>query len=61
MQFACRNFVRPLDGITKDTRYDAGETELVQEGDILYLIHMSFILSLRNVAKELGVAFIGHE
>ena len=54
-----RNFVRPLDAsITKDTRHDAGETEPVQEGDTLFDTHGAYLESPRNVAKELGVAFI---
>lgn len=54
-----RNFVQPLDAsISKDTRTEPGKEELPAEGETLYDTHGDYLNSPRNVAKELGVAFI---
>ena len=54
-----RNFVRPQDEeINKDTRKVPGQESLPQEGKQLFDTHGAYLESPRNVAKELGVAFV---
>ncbi|MBP1613135.1 MAG: pectin esterase [Bacteroidetes bacterium] len=54
-----RNFVRPQDEeINKDTRKVPGQDVLPQEGEKLFDTHGAYLESPRNVAKELGVAFV---
>ena len=54
-----RNFVQPKDtSISKDVRRTPGESEPPKEGTVLFDTHGAYLDSPRNVAKELGVAFI---
>ena len=54
-----RNFVQPKDtSILKDVRRTPGESEPPKEGTVLFDTHGAYLDSPRNVAKELGVAFI---
>ena len=54
-----RNFVQPEDAsIATDARRAPGEQELPKEGNVLYDTHGAYLDSPRNVAKEMGVAFI---
>lgn len=54
-----RNFVQPEDAsIATDARRAPGEQELPKEVNVLYDTHGAYLDSPRNVAKEMGVAFI---
>ena len=54
-----RNFVQQEDAsIATDARRAPGEQELPKEGNVLYDTHGAYLDSPRNVAKEMGVAFI---
>ena len=54
-----RNFIRPQDkDMNKDARKVPGEEALPVEGNTLFDTHGAYLESPRNVAKELGVAFV---
>jgi pectinesterase len=54
-----RNFVKPNDeSMTADKRNDAGTISNNQEGTTLFDTHGAYLDSPRNVAREMGVAFV---
>lgn len=51
-------YSRKMPRLATDARRAPGEQELPKEGNVLYDTHGAYLDSPRNVAKEMGVAFI---